>query len=180
MRLKEQRAHQGIYRDKQWQVRLCGAVGLGAPVPDSQPSLDTAQAQDVLCWRHGAFSAAQGDRAQCRVGLARAMEEGSAEGTVLGTDWESAPSPGATSPKGCTDFLGKPRKGAASWSVLGAVMSPRTAPMPLRGERGYRKGVSGIFHRCLCWLWFRISKGWKINVSFPTEPRKLAPPTHHL
>lgn len=29
---------------------------------------------------------------------------------------ESAPPPDATSPKGCTDFLAKPRKGAASGS----------------------------------------------------------------
>lgn len=54
MRLKEQEAHQGIYSDKQWRVRLCGPVGLAAkaPVPDSQPSPDVAQPQDFLCWGH--------------------------------------------------------------------------------------------------------------------------------
>lgn len=59
-------------------------------------------------------------------------------------------------------------------------MSPWTASMPLHGEKGDREDVSGIFYRCLCRLWFRILKRWKINVSFPTEPRKLVPPTHHL
>lgn len=72
MRPKEQEAHQGIYSDKQWQVRLCGPVGLSAkaPVPDSQPSPDMAQPQDFLCWSHCAFSVAQRDRVQCGMGLA--------------------------------------------------------------------------------------------------------------
>lgn len=54
MRLREQEDHQGIYSDKQWQVRLCGPVGLAAKalVPDGQPSSDMAQSQDFLCWSH--------------------------------------------------------------------------------------------------------------------------------
>lgn len=105
-------------------------------------------------------------------------EEGSAEGTVLGTDWGIAPRPGATSPKGCTDFPGKPRKGAASRSVLRTVMSPRTAPVPLCGEKGTGKVFLESFIGASAGYGLGFLKGRKSMCPSPQSPENwLLPPT---
>lgn len=97
MRLKGQEAHQGIYNDKQWQVRLCvcGPVGLGAkaPVPASpakprRGSIPEGQPQDFLCWSCRWASAAQRTTEHSvKQGQHEQWEQRSAEGTVLGIDW---------------------------------------------------------------------------------------------
>lgn len=107
MRLKEQEAHQGIYSDEQWRIRLCGLVGLAAkaPVPDSQlsPRTFSAGATEDAQWLR--------NRAQCRTGLTRTVGEEVCRrhgaGCGLGNRLLCLVLP---APK-ATDFLGKPRRG---------------------------------------------------------------------
>lgn len=84
MRLREQEDHQGIYSDKQWQVRLCGPVGLAAkaPVPrhGSVPGLSLLESLSILSGSEGQSTVQNG------AGMNNGRG-GPAEGTVLGMDW---------------------------------------------------------------------------------------------
>lgn len=85
MRLKEQEAHQGIYSDKQWQVRPCGPRPQCLAASQAQtwlsPRTSSAGATVHSLWLRGT---------EHRVWNGAGMNNGrggSAEGTVLGMDW---------------------------------------------------------------------------------------------
>lgn len=102
-----------------------GARGQGPsacqPAKPRHGSIPEGQPQDFLCRSHRWSSAAQRTTEHSvKQGQHEQWEQRSAEGTVLGMDWESAALPGATSPKGWTDFLGKPGRRSRQ-TVLGTV-----------------------------------------------------------
>lgn len=95
---------------------------------------------------------------------------------MLGVDWGiCTPLPGSATPQ----RLHRVSRKAEEKGQLAGPGHCEASRAHLSGHHtergGYGEDVSGIFYRCLSWLWLGTLKR-----SFLIEPMKLAPPIHYL